>query len=159
MAGVSFRDFKFGVCTTEQPSDLNAVGFGGLTYVDVCCLAEVPEFSSQLNVITENCIDGSRLTALGADEPADGELTVFYVDNCLGQEELRDMALAKDGKIYAVQKLYSDGVSGVTTPTVEYARVMFTGFTSGSGGIEDFVQHTFSFTIQQGPLLVEPASI
>lgn len=157
--GVQNRGAKFQICTTAQPNDLTANAFAALTYEDVCCVQELPEFSVEANLLSENCISGERITGVGADEATDFEVTAFYMADCEGQEDLRDIAMAKDGQAYAVRKVYSDGVSGVSTATTVYARVIWTGFSDGGGGIDDFVIHTFSGAVQQDPIFVSPAAV
>lgn len=158
MAGVQNRGAKFEICTTPQPTDLNEAAFKVLSFVDVCCVSELPEFSVEANLLTENCIDGTRLQGVGADESTDFEVSVFYMADCAGQGSLRTIAMAKDGQAYAVRKIYSDG-SPTKTPTTVYARVIFTGFNDGGGGIDDFVTHTFSGAVQQDPIFVAPTNI
>lgn len=157
--GVQNRNAAFEICLTPQASDLTDNQFDQLTYVDVCCLSELPEFGSEAELISANCIDGTKLVGVGADSDADFTLSVFYMSDCEGQDELRDMALAKDGVAYAVRKVYSDGVTGTTSPTTVYARVVWTGFNDGGGGIDDFVTHTFTGAIRQGPVFVKAAAI
>lgn len=157
--GVQNRNAAFEICLTPQPDDLTEVQFSALTYVDVCCLSELPEFASEAEMISANCIDGTKLVGVGADSDTDFTLSVFYMEDCEGQDELRDMALAKDGVAYAVRKVYSDGVATVSTPTTVYARVVWTGFNDGGGGIDDFVTHTFTGAIRQGPVFVKTAAI
>lgn len=158
MAGVQNRGAKFEICITPQPTDLTEAAFAALAYVDVCCVSELPEFSVEANLLTENCIDGTRLQGVGADEATDFEVSVFYMANCAGQGNLRTIAMAKDGQAYAVRKVYSDGNASQTATTV-YARVIFTGFNDGGGGIDEFVTHTFSGAVQQDPVFVAPAPI
>lgn len=157
--GVQNRNAEFEISITPSQSDLTESQFAALTYAPVCCLSELPEFSSEAELISANCIDGTKLRGLGADSDSDFTLSVFYQSDCEGQDELRDLAEAKDGISYAVRKVYSDGVTGVTTPTTVYARVIWTGFNDGGGGIEDFVTHTFTGAVVQGPLFVKPGPV
>lgn len=160
MAEKSFgRGQAFQVCVTAQPNELSAMQFGALNYVDVCCLQETPELSSTANIISESCISGERIRGVGADEDSDFEVTWFYDSACTGQDSLRTYGLAKSSAVYAVRKAYSDGVSGVTTPTYIYARVIFTGYTDSGIGIDDVQTQTVTGTVVQGPLTVKPASI
>ena len=160
MADKTFiRGQQFQVCATPQNADLTAVQFASLVYIDVCCLQETPEFSVEANVITENCISGERIVGIGADDGTDFEVAYFYDSACSGQDLLRGFGSAKSSTAYAVRKVYNDGVSGVRTPTTVYARVMFSGFTDGGGGIDDVQSHTVSGSVLQGPLFVKPAPI
>ena len=159
MADKTFlRGQQFQVCVTPQNEDLTPVQFAALDYVDVCCLQETPEFSSEANIITENCISGERIVGVGADDGTDFEISYFYDSACTGQDELRTLGLAKSSTSYAVRKIYADATS-TTTPTTVYARVMFSGFTDNGGGIDDVQSHTVSGSVLQGPVFVEPTAI
>ena len=159
MADKTFlRGQQFQVCVTPQNEDLTPVQFAALDYVDVCCLQETPEFSSEANIITENCISGERIVGVGADDGTDFEISYFYDSACTGQAELRDLGLAKSSTSYAVRKIYADATT-TTTPTTVYARVMFSGFTDNGGGIDDVQSHTVSGSVLQGPVFVKPTAV
>lgn len=153
------RGQTFEVCVTPQNTDLSPIQFASLDYVDVCCLQETPEFSSAANIISENCISGERIRGVGADEDSDFEVTWFYDSACAGQDNLRNFGLAKTSQAYAVRKVYSDGVSSVTTPTTVYARVIFSGYTDSGIGIDDVQTQTVSGSVVQGPVTVKPAPV
>lgn len=155
----SGRGQTFQVCVTPQNSDLNAGAFAGLTYKDVCCLVETPEMAAEANIISENCIDGTKIRLVGADEDGDFEVQWYYDSECDGQDDLRGFGLAKSNNAYAVRIVYSDGVSGVTTPTTYYARVIFSGYTKAGIGIDDVQTESVTGSIVQGPIFVAPASI
>lgn len=160
MADKTFgRGQTFEVCTTAQNSDLDALGFGALTYVNICCLQETPEFAAEANIISENCISGEKIRGVGADDDSDFEVTWFYDNACTGQDTLRGYGLAKSSTAYAVRKVYNDGVSGSFTPTYVYARVIFSGYTDSGIGIDDVQTQSVSGSIVQGPLFVKRASI
>lgn len=153
------RGQQFQVCVTAQTGDLDAAGFGALTYVDVCCLQETPELSSEANIISENCISGERIRGVGADNDTDFEVTWFYDNACTGQDNLRTFGLAKSSVTYAVRKAYADGVAGVTTPTYVYARVIFSGYMDSGIGIDDVQTQGVMGSIVQGPITVKPAAV
>ena len=153
------RGQAFQVCVTPQDSDLTVVQFAALTYVDVCCLQETPEFSVEANIITENCISGERIVGVGADDGTDFEVTWFYDSECVGQDNLRTIGTAKSSQSYAVRKVMADGVTGVSTPTTLYARVIFSGYSHGGIGIDDVQTETVSGSVLQGPIIVKPAPV
>lgn len=155
----SGRGQTFQVCVTPQNADLNASAFAGLTYVDVCCLSETPEFAAEANIISENCISGDKIRLVGADEDSDFEVSWYYDSACTGQGSLRTLGLAKSSNAYAVRKVYNDGVATVTTPTTLYARVIFSGYTNAGIGIDDVQTESVTGSIVQGPLFVAPAPI
>lgn len=160
MADKTFgRGQKFEVCITPQTDDLTQSEFEALTYIPICCLQETPELSSSANIISENCISGERIRGVGADEDSDFELTWFYDKDCVGQDEVRDFGLAKSSTAYAVRKIYADGVTGVTTPSYAYARVIFSGYTDNGIGIDDVQTQTVMGSVVQGPLFVKPEPV
>lgn len=158
MPGQFIKGQTFAVSDVPQTGDLTPTQFAALTYEEVCCMQEMPEFSQEANILTANCISGERFTGVGADEGSDFEATYFYVAECEGQDVIREMGQAKSSTYYAVRKTYADGTA-TTTPTTVYALVLFSGFTDGGGGIEDEQTHTVMGTIQQGPVIVKPAPV
>lgn len=150
---------QFQVCVTPQNDDLTPVQFAALTYVDVCCLDETPEFSSESNIISETCISGERIRGVGASEDSDFTVSWYYDSGCSGQDTLRGFGQAGTGATYAVRKVYADGVSGVTTPTTIYARVIFSGYTNAGIGIDDVQSESVTGSVVQGPVVVKPASV
>ena len=153
------RGQTFQVCVTPQNTQLTQIQFAALTYIDVCCLQETPEFAAEANIVSENCISGEKIRLVGADEDSDFEVTWFYDSACVGQNTLRGFGLAKTRTAYAVRKVYADGVSGTTTPTTIYARVIFSGYTDAGIGIDDVQTQSVSGSIVQGPVFVGPASV
>ena len=153
------RGQTFQVCVAPQNTELTQIQFAALTYIDVCCLQETPEMASEANMISENCISGEKIRLVGADEDSDFEVTWFYDSACVGQNTLRGFGLAKTRTAYAVRKVYADGVSGTTTPTTIYARVIFSGYTDAGIGIDDVQTQSVSGSIVQGPVFVGPAPV
>lgn len=156
---ISGRGQLFQVCVTPQNSDLTNVQFASLTYVDVCCLDETPEFSTEANIISENCISGERIRLPGAPEDSDFEVSWFYDSGCAGQTQLRNLGIAASQNMYAVRKVFADGIAGTRTPTTIYARVVFSGYTNAGIGIDDVQSESVSGAIVQGPVVVLPAAI
>lgn len=149
----------FQVCITAQPSDLTPSAFAALDYVDVCCLEEGVEFSFNSNIISATCMSGQRVRLVGAPEDSDFEVTFMSDNSCAGQETIRNFGLAQSNNIYAVRKVLSDGVAGVTTPTTIYARAIFSGYTHNGVGVDDVQTETVTGSVVQGPIYVEPAAI
>lgn len=155
---VAGRAQKFEICTTPQTSDLTAVQFAALTYIEVCCLQDTPTLASTNSIISEDCISGEKIRLVGASEDSDIEVVYFYDSACAGQTSLRGLGLAATRSAYAVRKVYGDGTSA-TTPSTDYARVIFSGFSDDGVGIDDVQTHTVSGSIIQGPVFVAPAPI
>lgn len=153
------RGQLFQVCTTPQSAELTPAQFAALTYVDVCCLESTPEFASEANIISENCISGERIRGVGAPADSDFEVTWYYDADCAGQTALRALGLAGSSETYAVRKVFADGRSGVRTPTTVYARVIFSGYTNSGIGIDDVQPETVSGSLVQGPIVVRPAAV
>lgn len=147
----------FQVCTTPQNADLTPVEFASLTYVDVCCLDETPEFASESNIISETCISGERIRGVGASEDSDFTASWYYDSACAGQDSLRGFGQAGTGLTYAVRKVYADAVPTVSTATTVYARVIFAGYTNAGIGIDDVQSESVTGSVVQGPIIVKPA--
>lgn len=156
MAGVQALETKLQICITPQTADLTAVQFAALTYIDICCLSEVPELGTETEFLSEHCIDGTELTGIGAKTGMETEVSFFYTAGCEGQKFLRD----NGGKntSYAVRLTYNDATA-TTTPTIIYAQVKIGGYVYGSADKDSFIPHTSSWKISQDPILFAPTTI
>lgn len=148
-----------GVCVTPQNADLTPIQFAALVYEEVCCLDETPELASESNIISETCISGERIRGVGAAEDSDFTLSWYYDSACEGQDDVRAMGQAGTDQVYAIRKVYADGVAGVTTPTTVYARVIFAGYTNAGIGIDDVQGESVTGSVVQGPVVVKPAPV
>lgn len=156
MAGVQALETKLQICITPQTADLTAVQFAALTYIDICCLSEVPELGTETEFLSEHCIDGTELTGIGAKTGMETECSFFYKAGCAGQKFLLD----EQGKniSYAIKLTYTDATP-TTTPTIIYAKIKIGGYVFGSADKDSFIPHTSSWKISQDPILVAPSAI
>lgn len=145
------------VCETPQNTDLTAVQFAALVWDPICCLTDVPALGESFAAITAMCMDGTKLSGVGASEDSDFDISVFYESDCDGQDVIRDNVGSNNN--FAFKLTRSDG-SATTTPTTIYVRAKLRAKSLGSnGGADEFTADTYTATISQGPLFVKPAAI
>ncbi len=156
MAGVQTKETVLQICTTPQNDDLNAAEFAALTYIEICCARELPEFGNEVEFLSEHCIDGTELTGVGFSSGIETETSYTYMPSCAGQSCLRTNAESKDS--FAMRKRYPDGTVALT-PTTIYTRVRIGGWMDGGGDGEGFHTHTSSMKLSQKPVFVAPAAI
>lgn len=156
MAGVQTKETVLEVCITAQNEDLSAAEFDALAYIEICCVRELPEFGSEVEFLSEHCIDGTELTGVGFSSGAETETTYTYMASCEAQNFLRNNAKSRDS--FAMRKVYPDGTAS-TTPTTIYTRARIGGWMDGGGDGEGFHTHTVTFKLSQDPVFVVPAAI
>lgn len=145
------------VCATPQNTDLTAAQFAALVWSEVCCLTDVPALGESYAAITAMCMDGTKLSGVGSAEDATFDASVFYQAGCAGQKTLRDNTGSVDNYAFKLER--ADGTA-TQTPTTIYVRAKLTGKSLGSnGGADEFTADTYTQTISQGPLFVEPQPI
>ena len=144
------------ICATPQNATLDAAAFAALTYIDICCLTEMPTVGEEAEVASEFCIDGTEQTAVGASTGSEFDLSVFYKSDCVGQDELRDAAGTQDS--YAIRIVRPDATV-TTTATTIYVRAQITSKMFGSGGVNDFIADVYGAKITQSPIFVKPAAV
>lgn len=143
------------ISPTPMNEDLTQAEFEAIPWVPVCCPATSPSFSEEAEVVSEHCISGEEVSAVGASTGAETELSVFYQHDCEGQDIVRDSFGGIDA--YAYKKEYNDAPAGMTNTTI-YTRALVTGWTDGGEGVNDFITHDFTLKIVQPPILVKPAT-
>lgn len=140
-----------------QNVDLTEAQFKALTYIEICCPTELPEFGNETEILSEHCISGEEVVGIGAATGIETEVAYFYRDACAGQNFLRNNS--KDNiNSYAVRKIYPDGTPTKTASTI-YSRVMLKAWNDGGGDVSGFITHTSSWKIMQSPIFVTPAPI
>ena len=155
--GLINKETKVQICTTAQNSDLTQSAFEALTYVDICCVTEVPQIGAESEIVTQFCISGEENTAVGASSGSEFEVTVLYKSACAGQDTLRNAAGSQDA--FAMRVVRPDGVAGVTTPTTIYTRGMITSKMFGSGDINTMIADVYGVKITQPPIFIKPAPV
>jgi|SRR6476659_8329954 len=157
MAQSLIKGTKVYVASTPQPEELTQVEFEALTWIEVCCPSESPNFGQEAEIVSEHCISGEEVTFVGAASGAETEMTVFYDAECEGQDIVRE---AFEGQAMAFKKEYSDSPNPVTTTnTIIYTRALVTTFPDAEGGVNDIAAHTFGLKIVQKPILVKPEAV
>src|SRR5690606_39147449 len=146
------------ISLTPENEDLTQSEFEAIAWVPVCCPATSPSFSEEAEIVSEHCISGEEVSAVGASTGAETELSVFYQHDCEGQDIVRNAFGGSSA--YAMMKDYGDSPNpSTTTSTVIYTRVLVTGWTDGGEGVNDFITHDFNLKIVQPPILVKPEPI
>lgn len=157
--GIQNKGVKLEISTAlPQNADLTAVQFAALTYVEICCVSELPEFGQETEWLSEHCISGEEIVGIGAGTGMEIDIPYFYMSGCAGQSFLRTQGLSPTLNAYAIRKVYPDATSPAT-PTTVYSRVRIGAWNDGGGGVDDFITHTASAKIVQNPVFVAPAPI
>lgn len=145
------------VSTTAAPDDLTQTGFEALEWELVCCPTTAPSFGQEAEIVSEFCISGEEVTAVGAASGLETEIGVFYQADCEGQDILRE---AFEGFPRAFKKVYPDSPNpATTTGTTIYTRALVTTNPDGEGDVNEFITHTFGLKIVQPPILVKPEAL
>lgn len=146
------------VSSLPQNDNLTQVEFEGLTWIPVCCPSTSPSFSEEAEVVSEFCISGEEVTAVGAASGAETELAVFYQHDCEGQDIVRDAFGGQNA--LAFRKEYADSPNPTTTTnTIIYTRALVTSWSDEGEGVNDFIVHNFGLKIAQPPILVKPEPV
>lgn len=146
------------VCVTPQPDDLTQSEFEALEYIEVCCPQTAPSFSEEAEIVEEFCISGEAVVGVGAASGSETEMTVFYQDECTGQDIVRN-AFGGD-VILAFRKIYNDSPNpATTTNTTIYARAMVTSWGDNEGSVNEFITNSYTLKLVQPPILVKPEAI
>lgn len=146
------------VSPVPQNSDLTEAQFEALTWVEVCCPNSSPSFSEEAEIVSEFCISGEEVAAVGAASGAETELSVFYQHDCVGQDIIRE-AFGGESAL-AFKKVYADSPNpATTTNTTIYTRALVTSWGDAEGTVNEFLVWTFGLKIAQPPILVKPEPI
>lgn len=140
------------VASVPQPTELTQPQFEALTWELVCCPNSSPAFGEEAEIVSEFCISGEEVTFVGAASGMETELSVFYDNECEGQDILRE---AFEGQPLAFKKEYSDGTA-TRTPTTIYTRALITTLPDGDGEVNDIVTHAYGLKLVQKPIFVKP---
>lgn len=157
--GTLIKGTEVFISPVPQNEDLTLAEFEAITdWEIVCCPSTAPAFLEEAEVVSEFCISGEEVTAVGASSGAETELVVFYQADCEGQDLMR----AAFGGInaYAMKKVYLDTPNATTTTnTTRYTRILVTSKGDNDGGVNDFITETFGLKIAQPPILVKPEPV
>lgn len=143
------------VAVLTSNENLTQGQFEALDWEVVCCPSSMPQFGREAEIVSEFCISGEEVTAIGAAAGSETEMSVFYQADCEGQDILRE---AFEGLPLAFRKIYPDG-SATTTGTTIYTRALVTTQPDGEGSVNEFIMHNYGLKIVQPPILVKPEPI
>lgn len=157
-SGTLIKGTQLHVCAVPQNSDLSVPQFAALTWVLVCCPNTSPSFSEEAEIVSEFCISGEEVSAVGAATGAETEVSVFYQAACQGQDILRNNFGGTNA--LAFRKTYADSPNPTTTTnTVIYTRALITSWGDNDGSVNEFITNTYGLKLVQKPILVKPAAI
>ena len=151
---------KFYIATdvSDQPvpqnADLDAAGFGALTWTEVSQVGNVGETGTSTNVVSYDTLDTDvTQKGKGISNAGDPDIECARVATDLGQIAMRTAALTTDS--YAFK--YELDNSGGTNGTIYYNRGLITGPSRSNGGNEDFDLETYTLGLNQREVVVEAA--
>lgn len=136
------------ICATAQNSDLDATGFGGLTYVQINNVGSVGEFGSSPNILTYDELGDTVVQkSKGLTNAGDPQLEVARNMDDTGQDHLRTAA-AHATNAYAFKFVYPDG-------DIAYNRAVVGGPVRPNGRSEDFDLEVYTLGFTQAEVFVE----
>lgn len=156
--GTLIKGTQVSIAPVPQNTDLTEAQFEALSWEVICCPNTMPSFSEEAEIVSEFCISGEEVSAIGASSGVETEISVFYQADCVGQDLLR--AAYGDGNAYAFKKEYADSPNpATTTNTVIYTRAMISSWGDNDGSVNEFIMNTYGLKIVQPPILVKPTAI
>lgn len=152
-----YKDSEVAICVTPQVGTKTEAELEALTYVPVCCVENFPGFTIETNILTANCGDGTRLTAIGFKGESTAEVSNYYKADCPAADAMR-AGLGTQNR-YAVRFTLSDETDTTTASTV-YAVIRIASGTIGGqgGGGEDWIIDAWTWALDQDPILVKPTA-
>lgn len=145
------------VAAAPQPNNLTQAQFEAMDWELVCCPSTLPMFGGEAEIVSEFCISGEEVTFVGAASGSETELTVFYDNDCEGQDIIRE---AFEGQPLAFKKEYADNLGSATmTNTTIYARALVTTQPDTEGEVNDIAAHTYGLKMVQPPIFVKPEAV
>lgn len=146
--------WKFYVCATAQPDDLNSTEFAALTWVQVGGIGSHGETGDNQNILTYDTWDDTVVQkAKGMTNAGDPEAEFARDPDDAGQIIMRTAAGVN--AYYAFKIEAND--SGGTNPTTRYNRGLVTGPRHPHGRNEDFDLEIFGLGLVQKQIVVEAA--
>ncbi len=143
---LTFAGASIEISTTAAPTDLDELGFEGLSYTAIGGVGNLGDWSVTDNIISYNTLADDVVTKQkGVRDGGNPQLQCAYDSADAGQTAM--IAAAKTSSSYAFKVTLSNG-------DVFYSRAVVGGGESlgGGGGLEDFILRPFSLGINQEPL-------
>lgn len=146
---------KFYVCATQQPTVLDATGFGALTWVEVSGVGDMGSAGSKTNVLSyDTWGDTVTQKSKGMTDAGSPTLEVARIPTDAGQIIMRSIANTNFNYAYKIARNDPATVGG--TPTIIYNRGLAAGPERPFGKTEDFDLETFTLAFNQKEVVVDP---
>lgn len=147
---------KIYISSTPQNSELDQVGYEGLTWVEIKSIGNLGETGKSTNMLSYNTWDTSVIQkAKGLTDAGTPQLEVARIPTDPGQILLRTAGAVGNNNNYAFKILRADGTTA-TNGTVQYNRGLVGGPTRPNGANEDFDLEVFVIGFQQEEIVVNP---
>jgi hypothetical protein len=142
-----------------QTTDLDALGFEALTWLEVKAVGSVGETGTQTNIVSYDTLGTDvTLKGKGISNGGDPEIECARIPNDPGQIEMRRAASTRAS--YAFKYEQDDAVSAGSNSgngTTFYNRGLITGPRHPNGRNEDFVLEIYQLGLNQKEVVVEPS--
>jgi hypothetical protein len=145
------------MCTTPEPTDLDATGFAALTWVEIKGVGSHGATGTTTNILTYNTWDTQvAQKAKGISDAGSPVIELARIPTDPGQMALRAAGLTNFN--YAFKIVANDAPTANGTPTIRYNRGLVTGPTSSNGRVEDFDLEMFTLGLNQKQIIVDPTT-
>lgn len=151
---------KLYICTTPQPTALDAAGYAALTWVLVAGVGSVGETGSKTNILSYGTWDDDVVRkAKGLTDAGSPEIEVARDPEDAGQNALRAAALTNLNYAFRVDGNDKPNTNVGSKPTIRYNRGLVSGPTQPNGRNEDFDIEVFMLGLQQLQITVAPVLV
>lgn len=148
---------KVFVCSTPQPTDLDATAFAALTWVEVGSVGNFGETGDSTNILVYDTWNESvDQKAKGRTNAGDPELEVAFEPTDAGQIILRAAALTNFYYAFKIEGNDKPNNDVDSKPTIRYNRGLVTGPRQPNGRNEDFVIDIYTLAMVQKQITVLP---
>lgn len=147
---------KLYICTTPQPTDLDAAAFAALTWVQVKGVGNHGETGVSTNILSYNTWDTDVVQkGKGVSDAGAPEIEVARLATDAGQVALRAAALTNYNYAFKIERNDKPNSNVGSKPTTIYNRGMVTGPSTPNGRNEDFDLEKFKLALNQRQITVE----
>jgi hypothetical protein len=145
------------ICTTPQPTDLDAAGYAALTWVTIAGVGSFGEAGLTTNILTYDTWESTvTQKTKGMSNAGDPTIEVARQPSNSGQDALRAAALTRF--VYAIRIERSDKPDATGTNTKIYNRGIISGPVRPFGRNEDFDLEVFTLGFVQREVIVDAAA-
>ncbi len=147
---------KLFICTTPQPTDLDATAYAALTWVQVKGVGSHGETGSKTNILNYNTWDTDVIQkGKGTTDAGSPAIEVGRLATDPGQVALRAAALTNYNYAFKIERNDKPNSDVGSKPTTIYNRGLVTGPTHPNGRNEDFDLEVFTLALNQREIVVE----